>query len=218
MNALVGGEDGNFGPEIEYHEKVNDYRRPIARSACDDTLVRLHRRYGLSQNHSYFLVSVHPTASVRVSDIDAILSRWEIERNFVPDVIIVDYADILAPENSRLQLRDQMNETWASLRRLSQERRCLVLVPTQASAKSYQKSLQTMTEFSEDKRKMAHVTGMLGLNQTEQEKPLGIMRLNWIVLRESPYSVRQCLFVAQCLALGRAMCCAYLKGSGNDST
>ena len=129
---------------------------------------------------------------------------------FIPDVIVIDYADILAPEDPRQQPRDQVNETWKALRRLSQERHCLVIAPTQANAASYDKWVQGMHNFSEDKRKLAHVTGMLGLNQTEEEKALHVMRLNWIVLRESPFNAQQCLWVGQCLEIGRAFYCATL--------
>ncbi|KKK61364.1 hypothetical protein LCGC14_3015050, partial [marine sediment metagenome] len=81
---------------------------------------------------------------------------------------------------------------------------------TQSDAASYGVRTQTMRNFSNDKRKMAHVTGMLGLNQGEKEKALCVMRLNWVVLRESPYQMRQCLYVGQCLALGRMMTCSKL--------
>jgi hypothetical protein len=65
-----------------------------------------------------------------------------------------------------------------------------------------------MGHFSENKAKMAHVTGMIGLNQTPQEKRDGIMRLNWVVLREYEFDTDRCLFVAQCLPLARPFCCA----------
>jgi len=148
-----------------------------------------------------------------VRDIESILDGWEKKRGFVPDVIVIDYADILAPEDSKKQIRDQTNETWASLRRLSQCRRCLVIAPTQADAASYDQHTQRMKNFSEDKRKLAHVTGMLGLNQTDSEKGAGLMRLNWIVLRETSFETRRCLYVAQCLSLGRVLCCSRLDNT-----
>ena len=46
----------------------------------------------------------------------------------IPDVIIVDYADILAPEDTRQsEKRHQVDETWKALRRLSQEWHALVI-------------------------------------------------------------------------------------------
>ena len=98
---------------------------------------------------------------------------------------------------------------WKALRRLSQEKHCLVMAPTQADAASYDAYTLTAKNFSEDKRKLGHVTGMLGLNQIEEEKVAGIMRLNWIVLREAPFSIDRFLYVGQCLPLARSFCCSY---------
>lgn len=164
------------------------------------------------QNNPYFMLSTTPNSSTNVTDIDSILNQWEKKRNFVPDVIIIDYPDILAPEpgTSGMTTRDQVNATWKALRRLSQERHCLVIVPTQANAAAYKKELLEADNFSEDKRKLAHVTGMLGLNQNKEEKKHGIMRYNWIALREADFQGDLCLYVATCYKLGRAFCCATL--------
>lgn len=205
-------DDGKPVLDVEYGENVRNFPNPISEKSCQEAVIAFHRRCGTSPEKPNLLISVHPTGSASVADLDGVLSRWEIERDFVPDVIIIDYADILRCANTRLDVRDQTNEIWKALRRMSQERRALLIVPTQANASSYKKNIQTMEQFSEDKRKMAHVTGMIGLNQMEEEKRLGLMRLNWIVLRESPFLVSECLVVAQCLTLGRVMCATYMKG------
>jgi hypothetical protein len=76
-----------------------------------------------------------------------------------------------------------------------------VVTATQTAARGYDAITQSQKHFSEDKRKLAHVTGMVGLNQTVKEKEKGIMRLNWIELREGWYSERQCCYVATCFEL-----------------
>jgi len=192
--------------------KTREKYRPhtISRVACLRAVRKFVRTHGLSKTESYCRVSVHPNSSINVREIEGILEKWEVEDGFIPDVILIDYADILAPEDPKKGEREQVNDTWKALRRLSQEKHVLVIAPTQADAGSYGKETQDMSNFSEDKRKMAHVTGMLGLNQTPREKNLEVMRLNWIVLRESPYRANQCLWIAQCPALGRALCCSML--------
>lgn len=191
---------------VDYHTK--HCRAPLTFKACGAACRKVMRQHGLNPNKCYLKVSVHSNSSINVRGIEAILAQWEMTEGFIPDVIVIDYADILAPEDPREQPRDQANATWKALRRLSQERRCLVISPTQADADSYGRRTQTMRNFSEDKRKLAHVTGMIGLNQTETEKEWGVMRLNWLVLRESPYNSARCLWVGQCLSLGRAYFCS----------
>lgn len=137
------------------------------------------------------------------SDITAAVNRL-VDQDWVPDVIIIDYADVLAlPSSSRNDFRQGTNELWASLRGLSQSLNCLVVTATQAAASSYNAWIITRNNFSEDKRKLAHVTGMVGLNQTHSEKRDGIYRLNWVVRRGDEADEMFCLYTAGNLALGR---------------
>ena len=56
---------------------------------------------------------------------------------------------------------NQINTTWKQLRALSQDRHCLVVTATQANAGSYTREApMDRRSFSEDKRKLAHATGI----------------------------------------------------------
>jgi len=201
-------------PEYTFEHETFTVWKPLTREAAWQGSQSFMRGCGISS--SYLRVSVHPTASISVHGISGILDQWEQEHDWCPDVCVIDYPDILAPEDSKKQARDQVNDTWKAMRRLSQERHILIIAPTQANALSYNNAegakLQTMGNFSEDKRKLAHCTGMFALNQTWAEKEMGGMRLNWIVLREAPYNSNRPLYVGTCFALGRAMCCSSFGG------
>lgn len=148
-------------------------------------------------------LSTHPNSSLTVTALNGILQQWEVEKDWRADVVVIDYADILAPENGRDDSREATNKTWKKLRGLSQERHCLVVTATQADASSYTAATLSRANFSEDKRKYAHVTGMIGLNATNSEKSEGITRLNWLVLREAEFSEETCVHVAGCLDIGQ---------------
>lgn len=149
-----------------------------------------------------FKLSVHASDTVNVSEIDNILTKWAELENFVPDVVIIDYADILAPEPGSKEFRHQQNATWKALRRLSQEWNCCVITATQADADSYSQKSLRLKNFSEDKRKYAHVTAMYSLNQTEEEKGQRIMRIGELLVREDA-SAQGEVTVLQCLEMGR---------------
>lgn len=191
---------------------IEDHDRIVTASSSKKGVERFLRGHGIASGDPHFKVSVHANSAINVRDISSILNQWEAYEGFIPDVIIIDYPDILAPEPgcSGMSSRDQINVTWKALRRLSQERHCLVIAPTQADAASYNQETLDANNFSEDKRKLAHVTGMLGLNQTREEKAQGIMRLNWIALREGDFSPDYCLYVGICFRLGRSFTCASL--------
>jgi hypothetical protein len=146
-------------------------------------------------------LSSHPNSTLKVRDIHNILKGWERE-GWVPDVIVIDYADILNMDYPHIEGRERINETWKQLRALSQIYHCLVFTATQSDADSYDAIIMNKSNFSDDKRKIAHVTGMIGLNQTPGEKDYEIMRLNWIVRREEEFHEKRCVYVAGCLSIG----------------
>jgi len=148
-----------------------------------------------------------PNDTVNVTFIQTQLDIAEIVEGWIPDVVVIDYADILFPEpKSPAEYRHQQNKTWKALRSLAQKRHCLVITATQANAGSYETSVSlSMKSISEDKRKLSHVTGMLGLNQSDTEKEFGVMRINWVVLRSGRFHSGGFCYVLQCLELGQAM-------------
>lgn len=140
--------------------------------------------------------------TTRVTDIRLDVEQ-QVQQGWVPDVVVIDYADILAAETgSGDDYRHQINKTWQALRRLSQDFHLLVVTATQTNAASYESETLRRKHQSEDKRKIAHATGMVGINQTEEEKERGIFRLNWVARRESAYQESRCVFSAGCLAIG----------------
>lgn len=150
----------------------------------------------------------YPNGTLSVRQIDAILIKWK-KKGWVPDVIVIDYADLLVAEDTRLDWRNQQNAIWKRLRRLSQERECLVVTATQAAATSYSKDTITLEDFSDDKRKYAHVTAMYGMNQTPREKKLGILRLNELVIREAAFDSERQIKIIQDLKRGRPVVDSY---------
>jgi hypothetical protein len=153
----------------------------------------------------HYKLCTYDNETLTVSEIKSLLTIWERQEGFVPDVIVIDYADILAPDSdcSRLDYRHQQNKLWQRLRRLSQERHCLVVTATQAAASSYEKDSLTLSDFSEDKRKYAHVTAMYGLNQKPEEKRIGLMRINSLVIREDDFIPSDQVKILQRLQIGR---------------
>lgn len=160
--------------------------------------------------HRSFRVSTYPNNTLTVSEIKNVCGRWEQIDGFIPDVILIDYADLLVPEKFN-EFRHGQNEIWKNLRALSQSRNCLVITATQADAKSYEKNLLTISNYSEDKRKYAHVTAMFGLNQDKnfREKKLGIMRINQLVLRSGDFDSTGTVTVLQNINLGRPFLDSY---------
>jgi len=148
-----------------------------------------------------FKLYCYPNDTLRVRDIEAELDVLYRSEGWAPDIVVVDYADIMHMEGR--DEREKQNTLWKRLRSLSQKRRCLMLTATQADAKSYEQKTLTRSNFSEDKRKYAHVTAMMGIQKTDDEKRKGILRMNMLVVREDYFEESTCVHILQRLEMGK---------------
>lgn len=132
-----------------------------------------------------FRLSCHPNGTLSVKGIDSILSDWERD-GWRPDVVVIDYADILAPPSHINDGLEQIDENWKQMRSLSMARHCLVVTATQSNSAAYgnEKALLTRKNFSGRKTKLAHVNGMIGINVSDEERNQHMARLNWVVRRK----------------------------------
>lgn len=156
-----------------------------------------------SQPNAKLATYENGTCSINV--IRNLLKQLKREENWEPDIILVDYADILV-SSSHKDERHNIDEIWKGLRRISQSNnKPVVVAPTQANRDSYTKKTIKKGNASEDKRKIGHVTAMYGLNQDPdgREKEIGILRINTIVARKSKFTEEQQVTVLQRLEIGR---------------
>ena len=183
------------------------HREYLTKDTAAAALTRFRKRH----KHTFRLATYY-SGEVTAEDLFGILDEYENTDGFVPDMIVIDYADLLVG-GGRDDYRHRVNETWKTLRALSQERHCLVLTATQADANAHKQARLHLTNFSEDKRKYAHVTAMYGLNQNSnsREKDLGILRVNQLVVREGHFSSFNEVHVLQSLPLGRPAMDSFIK-------
>lgn len=154
-------------------------------------------------------IKLHSSSGdLSISKIEMILDHWERTENFIADVIITDYADLFVSGINQ-EFRHQTNQIWKDHRFLSQRRKALVITATQADAMAYGKKKLEMQNFSEDKRKYAHVTAFYALNQTYQEKVMGIMRINHLVVRSNDFDPRREVKIMGCLPIGQPLIGSY---------
>jgi len=168
------------------------------------------------KNKRRLKISTHANSTLSISDIEDILDKWEDAENFTPDIILIDYADILR-STSTGDVRQSQNEIWKGLRKLSQTHRRgvlpIVVTPTQADSKSYSTNLLSLDNFSEDKRKYGHVTAFYGLNIDKEgrEKELGLLRINELIIREGAFSNNNHVTILQNLRQGRPVIASYFQ-------
>ena len=142
-----------------------------------------------------------PSNSVSPQDIENDLNEWK-DDGWIPDVLIVDYADAMAPSTKFGDKRERIDSVWQGLNKIRQEWNLLLVTATHTNRSGYSAEHLEMGHESESRTKNAHVTGMIGLNQNDEEQGMGVMRLNWVNRRKGRYQSSKCVTVLQDLAGG----------------
>lgn len=165
---------------------------------------RAAERIVRGKSEPYLRLSVHSVSTLSVDGIRSMLK--DVARDgWTPDVVVIDYSDLLDMGDWSREKRHLIDRTWGGLRGLSQDFHCCLVTATQADSASYSKTVLTMENFSDAKTKNAFATGIVGLNQTKDEKDVGAIRLNWVALRENDqgFTEYKCVAVAECRPLSR---------------
>lgn len=148
-----------------------------------------------------------PSYQCTVEDIAVILGQWQDRQSWRPDLVVIDYADILASPvvSQRDEFRHRIDATWACLRALAQKFDCCVVTATQAgrAKRGSEYELLTPTNISEDKRKLAHVAAMFGIVRIKGGGEYDAIKLNCLAKRKGRFDVERAVKVAGCLDLAR---------------
>lgn len=175
------------GKNVRLRSKTKEFKNPITVKRAVEGMQEILQKTGAVE--SRLRLKCCGAGEISASQIEQDV-RDEVRKGWVPDAVVLDYADLLAPEliAKGWDFRHQQNESWKVMRRISQNNHLLFVTGTQAAATSYGATLIRKSDFSEDKRKNAHVTGMLGINQMSEEKKQCIYRLNWVFLRDGGWT------------------------------
>ena len=150
-------------------------------------------------------VKTWPAFSANSNDIRQELEDLEFVEGFIPDVIVIDYIDILAPEDSNLSERGQIDNVWKQFKNIAATRHCLLITADQSNKASGDRTTIKATDVSEDKRKNAHVDMVVAINQTPNEKSQDVSRLGVILHRHSKFDVRRQVMCLQNLEIAQPL-------------
>jgi hypothetical protein len=151
---------------------------------------------------NYFKLITYPSKSVTMNGISHCLYNLEHYNNFIPDVIVTDYADKVNPEDARQQRRHQIADIWEGHKSLAQEKNCLVVTASQSNtARSGNDIKQGDWAESIEKLNMSDV-GM-AINMSPDDKKNGVMRALLVKQRDDAFDLTQEIMVLHQLRIGR---------------
>jgi len=203
--ALSGQCTKDIDIEIPYFEKEGDkwrIEKKELHKKASSVLEVQKKQKSLKRlfRGGSFRIYAEPAYSLTVESLENKLDDLAYE-GFYPDIIIIDYADIMAPSDKSADYRNQIDGIWKRLRALAQKKKAVVFTASQTNRGAISKEVEAEA-VSEDIRKLAHVTSMVSISKTKFCKENGIVIYSQIAVREGQPETRK-VIATQNLALGR---------------
>jgi replicative DNA helicase len=129
-----------------------------------------------------FIVHEAPTGSMKPSDLRRVLEKYK-QQGIVFDLVIVDYADLMAPERSTDSPTENSKSVYLNLRGMAMREGYALLTATQTNRNGAAKAVATMLDIAEDFNKVRIADVILSLNATPEEKALKQARIFFAACR-----------------------------------
>jgi len=171
----------------------------------EESIKEIQKTYS-SVSSGELKIRCYPTGSLDLPKLKSELKILEVFENFVPDVIAIDYADIMKLPSGR-EKRHQLDELWMGLRGITTGDNNLIITASQTGRETVGgKRDADETNISEAVSKINHVTRMITINRGKRDKRMGIYRMSCQTMRDGKECFDQ-LIVCNCLEIGRPWMC-----------
>lgn len=124
-------------------------------------------------------------------------------KGFVPDLILIDFLDNMKVYEKG-EHRHSIDTKWTNARRLAQEKHLAVGTVSHTSKKNFKVDIG-QGDVNEDYRKENHVTHMIALNQTPEEKEKQVLRMNILHNRDEDFNPKEFFVSLECRDIARVM-------------
>ena len=151
-------------------------RQDQLKDRCDDLKDRLNQVTTTVPNRGQLKIKEFPTKRASVNQVRAYLNQLSNYENFSPDVIIVDYLELLATDSEMAEYQSQ-ERLAQELRGLAIEHKCLVWTATQTNREGKKVRLITDTELADSYGKTRVCDLVISINQDEEEFDKGKSRI-----------------------------------------
>jgi len=151
-------------------------RQDQLKDRCDDLKERLNKVTMTVPNRGNLKIKEFPTKRASINQVRAYLQQLINYENFTPDVIIIDYLELLATDSQAPEYQAQ-ERLAQELRGMAIEYKCLVWTATQTNREGKRVNLITDTELADSYGKTRVCDLVLSINQNEEEFDKGKSRV-----------------------------------------
>lgn len=163
LNRLTGFDEKEIKPKLVMED-------PRLRLKLNKRIKKFSQRY-----LDNVIIKQFPTGQLTVRQLEAYLDSLESNERFTPDLLIVDYPDLMKVDKNNFRL--SIDEIYKDLRGLAVERHLALAVVSQSHRAAARSKHVSSDNVAEAYSKIAHADCIITYNQTEAEKKLGLARL-----------------------------------------
>lgn len=151
----------------------------------------------LKKTAGKLIVHEFPSGTFTPKQLRALMDRYEAKGQMF-DLVVVDYADIMAPNHRYNDVIENSKSVYVDLRAIAQEKNVAMLTATQTNREGYKATVAKAEHVAEDFNKVRTVDLMISINITDEERSKGEARLYFAASRnqESGFT----LFIKQDIA------------------
>lgn len=166
-----------FTKDSDGHLQTIDYEE-IDRMTLNDPNIRGHLQRSISRRLARrppLIIKAFPTGALTPSMLNAYLDGLERFHKITPDIIMVDYPDLMKIDAKNMRV--EIGKNIADLRGIAVERNAAMVAPSQGNRESETAKWVTGNMAAEDISKLATADTVVTFSQTPGEKRLGLARL-----------------------------------------
>lgn len=166
----------------ELGKKINDVKSKIE---------------SLQAHAGKLVIHEYPSGTFSPKMLRALIDRYEAKGQRF-DLVVVDYADIMAPNYRYQDVIENSKSVYVDLRAIAQEKDVAMLTATQTNREGYKATVAKAEHVAEDFNKVRTVDLMISINITDEERSKNEARLYFAASRnqESGFT----LFIKQDIA------------------
>jgi replicative DNA helicase len=153
-----------------------------------------------SRKVGHFRMHEYPSGTLTPNMLEALLDRYKqpglnpdgsVRPAIQFDLVVVDYADIMAPNHRFSDVIENSKSVYVDLRAIAFKYNCAVLTATQTNREGFKSAVAKAEHVAEDFNKVRTVDLMISINKTEEEAARGEARLYFAASRnqESGFTI-----------------------------
>ena len=155
------------------------------------------------------IIKEFPTGTLSINALRSYLDNLEAYHNFIPDILLLDYLDLMSLDIDKLRL--DLGQTAIALRGIAVERNIAVVTAAQTNAKAEDIMVITRKHLAEDFSKVRIADNLITINQLPLEKQYGLARI-YVDKSRNAKGDGTIIQISQNLSLGQ-FCLGSCRGS-----